>query len=100
MKKITPNERIVRFFDGRELTFFIERMGKGGQDWVAQCHQIPALMTGGVVYDEVEIQSQIKDLILSAAGVDGDYDSIVSRDISMVNQITASLSPRSFSIAA
>lgn len=91
MKKTAINDKIVRFFNERELTFFIERYGKDGQDWIAQCHQIPALMTGGSVYDEQEIQNQIKDAILTAAGVDGDYDSIVSRDISMVNQITASL---------
>jgi len=92
MKSISPNEQIVRFFNNRELTFYIERSGKDGQEWVAQCHQIPALMTGGIVYDEEKVQQQIKDVILTAAGVEGDYDSIVSRDISMAKQITASLS--------
>lgn len=98
MKKITHNEQLVSFFAGKELTFYIERFGSDGQEWIARCHQVPALVTGGISYDEKEVQNQIKDVIMTAAGVEGDYESIISRDISLVNQINASIS--SLSVAA
>lgn len=88
----TRNEQLISFFDGRELTFYIERSGVDGQEWIARCQQVPALMTGGVVYNEAEVQNQIKDVIMTAAGVEGDYESIISRNISLVNQISASVS--------
>ena len=85
------NQKLISFFEGQELTFSIERFGVGGQEWIARCHQVPGLTTGGIVYDENLIQEQIKDALLTAAGVDGEYDSVVSRNISLVNNITASI---------
>lgn len=93
------NQKLMSFFGDQELTFSIERFGEGGQEWIARCNQAPGLVTGGVVYDEKMIQDQIKDAILTAAGVDGEYDSIVSHNISLVNNITASVTRPELQIA-
>jgi len=96
---VAANQKLTNFFGDQELTFSIERFGVDGQEWIARCNQAPGLTTGGVMYDEKMIQDQIKDAILTAAGVDGEYDSIVSRNISLVSNITASVSRPELKVA-
>lgn len=84
-----PNDQIVRFFNGRELTFCVERFGDNFEEWVARCNEIPAINTSGFGFDEREIRDQVKDAILTAAGVDGDNADRVLREFSLTGTLTA-----------
>ncbi len=81
------NEKIKRFFNGQELTFCVERFGENHEEWVARCNEIPAISTSGFGFDERDVREQVKDVILTAAGVDGEYADEVLRELSMVNEL-------------
>ena len=66
-----PNEaktRLATFLGGRELTFSIKKYPDG--EWVAECNEIPAIMTGGKEDDITNMDTLIRDAILTAAGID------------------------------
>jgi hypothetical protein len=60
--------RLQAFLQGRELTFSIRRYPDG--EWVAECNEIPAIMTGGKEDDITDMDVMIRDAILTAADVD------------------------------
>jgi hypothetical protein len=57
------------FLQGRELTFSVRTFESG--EWIAECNEIPAITTGGMGYDDRD--ALMRDAIVSAAGVPGDY---------------------------
>jgi hypothetical protein len=63
--------RLHGFLGDRELTFSIRKYPDG--EWVAECNEIPAIMTGGKADDITNIDTMIRDAILTAAGVDPKY---------------------------
>lgn len=72
-------QQLERFMGEHVLTFTVER---DGDNWMATCNQFPAISTGGVGYDHDEMQNILKDAILTAAGVEGDADTLL-RDASL-----------------
>jgi len=71
MELKTAKEILKGFLADRELTFSIRRYPDG--EWVAECNEIPAIMTGGKEDDITNIDTMIRDAILTAAGVDTEY---------------------------
>src|ERR1019366_6646485 len=63
--------RLHGFLGDRELTFSIRKYPDG--EWVAECNEIPAIMTGGKADDITNVDTMIRDAILTAAGVDPKY---------------------------
>ncbi len=80
--------RLQRFLGGRELTFAIKRYPDG--EWVAECNEIPAIMTGGKEDDITNIDTMIRDAILTAAGVDSEYSNEILKFVGyrQANRIT------------
>jgi hypothetical protein len=85
------NEQVVQFFGGRKLTFCIERFGENNEEWIARCDQIPAISTSGYGFDERDIRDQVRDAILTAAGVDGEYADEVLNEFSLTNELAISV---------
>ena len=50
--------RLQAFLGGRELTFAIKRYPDS--EWVAECNEIPAIMTGGEEVDITNIDTMIR----------------------------------------
>jgi len=65
--------RLAQFLGGRELTFCIKTYPDG--EWVAECNELPAIMTGGMADDITNMDTMIRDAIVTAAGVDSQYAS-------------------------
>ena len=84
------NEQIGRFFGGKELTFCVERFGDNHEEWLVRCDQIPGISTSGYGFDEREMRDQVKDAVLSAAGVDGEYADEVLKEISFKSALAIS----------
>lgn len=59
------------FLKGRVLTFSITTDANG--EWVAECNEIPAIITGGLGGDITTLDRMMRDVILTAAGVDTQY---------------------------
>ena len=62
---------LVAFLGNRELTFSIKHFPDG--EWIAECIEIPAIMTGGKEDDITNVDSMIRDAILTAAGIDQEF---------------------------
>jgi len=62
---------LKNFLGGKELTFSIRSFDNG--EWIAECNEISSIMTGGMGNDITNIDSMIRDAILTAAGIDTDY---------------------------
>lgn len=73
---------IARFFGGQDLTFCVERFGENFEEWVAHCDQVPGITTSGYGFDEREMKDLVKDAILTASGVDGDFADDVLNELS------------------
>ena len=71
MNKEQAKLNLRKFLGGKELTFSIKQYENG--EWVATCNEVPAIMTGGLGYNITEIDSMIRDAILTAAGIDTIY---------------------------
>lgn len=63
--------KLAEFLGDKVLTFSIKRY-EGGE-WVAECNEIPGIMTGGLGDDIAVMDRMMKDAILTAAGVDIEY---------------------------
>lgn len=85
MNLTIANEKIKHFFNGQELTFCVERFGENNQEWVARCNELPAVNTSGYGFDERNMKEQVKDAILTAAGVDGEFADDVLKELSFIN---------------
>jgi len=85
------NEQIIKFFAGRELTFGIERFGDNNEEWVVRCNEIPAISTSGYGFDERSIAEQIKDVILTCAGVDGEFSDSVLKELNFKNKLAVAI---------
>lgn len=85
------NEQIVRFFNGESLTFCVERIGENSEEWIARCDQVAAISTSGYGFDEREMREQVKDAILTAAGVDGEFADEVLKEFTLTNRLAVSL---------
>jgi len=64
-------KKLAEFLGDRVLTFSIKRYESG--EWVAECNEIPGIMTGGMGDDIAAMDRMMKDAILTAAGVDTEY---------------------------
>ncbi len=71
MNKEQAKSLLEKFLGGRELTFSIKQYDN--REWVATCNEIPAIMTGGLGYNITDIDTMIRDAILTAAGIDTIY---------------------------
>ena len=80
--------RLQAFMQERELTFSIRRYPDG--EWVAECNEIPAIMTGGMEDDITNMDAMIRDAILTAAGVDPDLGNEILKFVGyrQTNRIT------------
>jgi hypothetical protein len=63
--------RLAQFLGEDELTFSIKKYPDG--EWVAECNEIPAIMTGGMASDITNMDAMIRDAIVTAAGVETEY---------------------------
>jgi hypothetical protein len=81
----TANQKIKRFFNGQELTFCVERFGNNNEEWIARCNEVPAISTSGFGFDERVMKEQVKDAILTAAGVDGEFTDQVLKELAFIN---------------
>jgi predicted RNase H-like HicB family nuclease len=71
MNLIQAKERLAQFLGETVLTFSIKKYEDG--EWVAECNEIPAIMTGGMGDDITQMDDMIRDAILTAAGIDPEY---------------------------
>ncbi|MBM3261228.1 hypothetical protein FJY93_02310 [Candidatus Kaiserbacteria bacterium] len=58
------------FLQGRILSFTTNQYDDGS--WLAECNEIPAITTG-TTGDYSELDTLMRDAIVSAAGIRGDY---------------------------
>ena len=68
-------EKLQKFLGGRILTFSIRHFPNG--EWIAECNEIPAIMTGSLTDDITEQDAMIRDAILTAAGIDSQYSNSI-----------------------
>lgn len=59
------------FLGDKVLTFSIRKYPDG--EWIAQCNEIPAIMTGGMGDDISKMDMMMRDAIVTAAGIDSEY---------------------------
>ncbi len=71
MNKEEARGKLESFLRDKVLTFSIRTFEDG--EWIAECNEIPAIMTGGMSDDIAEMDKMIRDAVLTAAGVDTDY---------------------------
>lgn len=71
MNKEQAREQLMRFLGGGVLSFSITTYPNG--EWVAECNEIPAIVTGGLGGDITSMDRMLRDVILTAAGVDTEY---------------------------
>lgn len=77
---------LARFMgDQQHLTFSVENFEDG--EWIARCNEISAIVTGGGVCSTDEMKEQIKDAILTAAGIDGVHSADLLRDTSITQTV-------------
>ncbi len=91
MNLYQANERIAHFFDGRQLTFGLQRFGESQEEWIVRCNEIPAISTSGFGFDERVIAEQIKDAIVTSAGVDGEFTDDVLKQLNFTNQFAMAI---------
>ncbi|KKU50169.1 MAG: hypothetical protein UY47_C0007G0024 [Parcubacteria group bacterium GW2011_GWB1_49_7] len=72
---------LEKFLGDRMLTFSIMKYQNG--EWVAECNELPAIMTGGMGDDVAEMDRMIRDAILTAAGIDPKYSQQVLRFVDL-----------------
>ena len=75
MSLIKAKKQLGSFLGDKVLTFSIKKYPNG--EWVAECNEIPAIMTGGMGDDIAAMDAMIRDAILTAAGIDTQYASEV-----------------------
>ncbi len=61
-------EKLKNFLDGRSLNFTVTHYSDG--EWVAECNEIPAIITGGMSGDITKIDYMMREAILTAANID------------------------------
>lgn len=71
MKIEQAKEQLKKFLGGRTLTFSIRWYDNN--EWVAECNEIPAIMTGGKGDDIAYMDTMMREAILTAAGIDTEY---------------------------
>ena len=71
MKIKQAKEQLKKFLGGKVLTFSVRRYEDN--EWVAECNEIPAIMTGGMGDDIAFMDKVIREAILTAAGIDVAY---------------------------
>jgi predicted RNase H-like HicB family nuclease len=72
---------LEKFLGDKMLTFAIRKYRNG--EWVAECNELPAIMTGGMGDDLAEIDRMIRDAILTAAGIDPLYSEQVLKFVDL-----------------
>ncbi len=71
MKIEQAKEQLKKFLGGKILTFSIK--WHENNEWVAECNEIPAIMTGSMGNDIALVDKMIREAILTAAGINVDY---------------------------
>lgn len=71
MNKEKAKAQLGEFLKGRVLTFSITN--HLDNEWVAECNEIPGIITGGSGDDITNRDDLIRDAICTAAGVDTKY---------------------------
>lgn len=69
--------QLGKFLKGKVLTFSMTHYLSG--EWVAQCNEIPGIITGGM--DLNIMDAMIRDAILTAANVDVKYSNTLLKNI-------------------
>lgn len=75
MEQQEAKEQLRTFFNGRLLTFTIRDFLDG--EWVAECNEIPGIITGGKGEDITGRDKLIRDAIATAAGLPGEVGNII-----------------------
>ena len=60
-------KQVETFLGGKEITFSIRNFPNG--EWIAECNEMPAIMTGGMGDDITAMDMMIRDAIATAAGI-------------------------------
>ncbi|HEV3244931.1 MAG TPA: hypothetical protein VG102_01070 [Candidatus Paceibacterota bacterium] len=71
MNEEQAKQRLREFLQNRELTFSIRTYDSTGE-WIAECNEIPGIITGGIG-DYTERDQLMRDAIITAASVKGDF---------------------------
>lgn len=71
MKTEQAKEQLKKFLGGRTLTFSIRWYDNN--EWIAECNEIPAIMTGGMGNDIALMDKMIREAIMTAVGIDVAY---------------------------
>lgn len=77
MEQKKAKAQLEKFLNGKILTFSITH--HENSEWVAQCNEIPGIITGGV--DLNLIDAMLRDAILTAANVDVKYANTLLRNV-------------------
>ena len=88
MKNMTEQKakQILKdFTENKVLTFSVETFEKD-KEWIAQCDQIPAIITGGTGNDYDKMYCLMRDAVLTAAGIDAKYADCIY-DASLKSQV-------------
>ncbi|PIQ91569.1 MAG: hypothetical protein COV70_03015 [Parcubacteria group bacterium CG11_big_fil_rev_8_21_14_0_20_39_22] len=64
-------EGLKKFLGDKVLTFSIKRFPDG--EWVAECNELPAIITGGCEGDITNMDEMIREAVLTAAGIDNRF---------------------------
>lgn len=83
-------EQLKKFLGGKILTFSVRRYENN--EWVAECNEIPAVMTGGMGDDIAFMDKMIREAILTAAGIDVAYAEEILRFVGY-NPMAANTKP-------
>ncbi|OGG44426.1 hypothetical protein A2841_00435 [Candidatus Kaiserbacteria bacterium RIFCSPHIGHO2_01_FULL_48_10] len=68
-------KQLRKFFGGKVLTFSIKEFNSS--EWVAECNEIPAIITGGTGNNITERDALIRDAIVVAAGIGSGFQNLL-----------------------
>ncbi|MFZ2303288.1 MAG: hypothetical protein WAV98_00675 [Minisyncoccia bacterium] len=80
MEQKKAKAQLEKFLKGRTLTFSTTHYPSG--EWVAQCNEIPGIVTGGM--DLGMKDTLMRDAILAAAGVNAKYANTLLKNVGYV----------------
>lgn len=90
MEQKKAKAQLEKFLKGRTLTFSTTHYPSG--EWVAQCDQIPGIITGGM---DLNTSDALKrDAILTAAGVDVKYSNVLLKNLGYISSQSTKIRTR------
>jgi predicted RNase H-like HicB family nuclease len=77
-------EILGNFLKRQRISFIITKYPSG--EWVAECNEIPAVMTGGMSDDITKIDAMIREAVLTAANIDAQYSNDLLKFVGIESQ--------------